>query len=258
MAPELVTDDRNGGASWNTSPPDGAPARDEVWVFRGRTDHTPGENTRRLLSADEHARAARFHFERDRNRFVNARATLRRLIGAALGCDPRSVPIRVDENGKPMLDSPRSGLQFNITHSHQHALYALATGRRVGVDIERHGRLRDDGAIAERFFSPSEFAAWNALADSGRARAFVQTWARKEAFVKARGLGLRSPLASFDVSVNPDAPARLLATRPDPAECDRWTLLDLYPHPAYAAALAAEGKRWTPRRFEAMMDAFAS
>jgi 4'-phosphopantetheinyl transferase len=258
MDTERATDGRNGASSWNPSPPGGQPGHDEVWVFRGRTDYTPGEGARRILSAHERARAAQFHFDRDRNRFVNARATLRRLLGAALDCDPASVSIRVDRHGKPMLDTPGDGLQFNIAHSHHHALYALARGRRVGVDIERHERLRDAAAIAERFFSPDELAAWRALGAALRARAFVQTWARKEAFVKARGLGLRIPLASFDVSVDPDAPARLLATRPDSAECNRWCLLDLFPHPAYAAALAAEGKRWTPRRFEAKMDAFAS
>jgi 4'-phosphopantetheinyl transferase len=93
--------------------------------------------------------------------------------------------------------------------------------------------------LAVRFFSPRERAALAVLAPGVRARAFFDVWTRKEAYVKARGLGLAMPLDSFDVAAAPAATDALLATRPDSGDAARWTVRDLAAPPGYAAALAS-------------------
>jgi len=223
------------------------------------------------LSPDERVRAARYHFLRDRDRFVAARGWLRTILGLYVGCQPRHVRLRYNRHGKPELDgiAPSAGgteedasarsagstslhraaspddLQFNLSHSEDLALCAVARGRRVGIDVEaiRPG-FADDG-LPETFFSPQEVEALRALAPDEQPAAFFTCWTRKEAYLKARGEGLIIPLDSF--AVLPAPPDRSLAT---PAEADdlaRWSLCDLDLGPGYAAALAGEGHGWRLR-----------
>ena len=99
-------------------------------------------------------------------------------------------------------------------------------------------------AIAARFFSPIECSALAALPAALRCTAFFSCWTRKEAYIKARGDGLSLPLDAFDVAFVPGARARLIATRHDPGDAQRWTLSELQIGPDYAAALAVEGADW--------------
>jgi 4'-phosphopantetheinyl transferase len=135
-------------------------------------------------------------------------------------------------------------IHFNLSHSHRLALLAVARDREVGVDIEY---LRVDVAtepLAEHFFSPQEVAALRALPDGLQAEAFFAAWTRKEAYIKARGRGLTSPLDQFAVSLSPGEPAKLLWVQGDDQEASRWSLRRLDPGPGYAGALAAESDDW--------------
>jgi 4'-phosphopantetheinyl transferase len=96
--------------------------------------------------------------------------------------------------------------------------------------------------IAQQFFSRAEFAELQAISPALRETAFFTCWTRKEAYIKAQGQGLSLSLESFDVSLHPNEPAMLRATRPDAQEAARWTLLALDVDPCYQAAVAAEGK----------------
>ncbi len=147
---------------------------------------------------------------------------------------------------KPALaaDFAHSRLQFSVSHSGELVLVAVALGRAVGVDVER---IRTDiavGQIATRFFSAHEQDALARLAADRQHEAFFACWARKEAYIKARGDGLNLPLDSFDVEFLPGRPARLVETRHDPAEARRWTLQELDAGEGYQAALAVEGEGW--------------
>jgi 4'-phosphopantetheinyl transferase len=152
---------------------------------------------RALLSPDEQERAARFVLPEDRRRYIVARARLRQLLGARLGANPDEVELTYGIAGKPLL-APRylRDLRFNVAHCGDTAVYAFADGCEVGVDIEREREIEEADAIAERVFSPAE-------RDACRARGFLYCWTRKEAFVKALGTGLSSPLAELDVSAAP-------------------------------------------------------
>lgn len=222
----------------------------EVHVWRTALDLAPDQvqRLRESLSPDERARAARFHFERDRVRFTVARAGLRALLGRYLGLAPSAIGFAYGDHGKPHLaaPAPAGDLRFNVSHSGGVALYAVARGREVGVDVEGHRADFATAEIAEGFFSLAERRALSALPAERRCEAFFACWARKEAYIKARGLGLSLALDGFDVSLAPGEPAALLATRDDPAERHRWSLHALDPGPGLAGAVVAEGRDWTP------------
>jgi 4'-phosphopantetheinyl transferase len=191
------------------------------------------------LASDEMARANRFYFQRDRNSHIAARGILRELLGQYLNRSPSELVFDYGSFGKPSLrpDTPEPFVQFNVSHSHGLALLAFATGRQLGVDVER---IRPDIAaeeIAERYFSPIEVAELNALPPSLRAEGFFLCWTRKEAYVKARGEGLQIPLKSFHVSVTPSHLERLHS-----ADSNRWSLHSLRPSPDSVGAVVAEGQ----------------
>jgi 4'-phosphopantetheinyl transferase len=197
------------------------------------------------LSGDEREKAAQFHFDKDRNRYIAARAILRELIGRYENLPAASVQFTYNTYGKPGLDG--SSLRFNTSHSADLALFAFTRNRNIGVDLER---IRPDFAsreIAAQFFCPDEIAALHALPHESQLVAFFDCWTRKEAFIKAHGSGLSLPLHRFAVSVT--GPAQLLRTDFEPSAAQQWTLHDLTVAEGFAAALALEGgaasiERW--------------
>ena len=198
-----------------------------------------------LLSQPERERAARFASGRDARRFIVRRARLRQLLGARLGVRPESVELVRGARGKPALaNSGGDSLRFNLSHSEDLAVYALSSGREVGVDVEAIRPLPppDADAIAACFFSRREYAAYRALDACDRPLGFFQCWTRKEAFIKALGEGLSHPLDSFDVSLAPGAPAELLRIEPSsgPGVERGWRLASFSPAPGFVAAVAAE------------------
>ena len=153
------------------------------------------------LSADEKERANRFHFERDRRRYIVARGSLRKLLGGYLDCEPGSLQFAYGAQGKPFLASwlDVPNLHFNVTHSVDSALLAFAH-QEIGIDIEAVSEHVDVELIAPGVFSPSELAQWQALPASEKRSSFFSLWTRKEALVKALGRGIGYPLT--EVSVN--------------------------------------------------------
>jgi len=193
------------------------------------------------LSTDERARADRFHFARDRSRFVIGRALLRRLLGCYTGATPEALEFEYGEFDKPSL---LRGPRFNLSHSGTIALYAVSREGEIGIDVELDRDVSRD-RVAERFFSPGEVKALRALPAELQPRAFLSCWTRKEAFLKARGDGLSLALDSFDVTLTPDAPAALLRTAWCSEEPRRWQIQDLSdPQAGYIAAVALRGYGW--------------
>ncbi|MDB4949108.1 MAG: phosphopantetheinyl transferase [Gemmatimonadetes bacterium] len=232
-------------------PPAPHPALGPREVHVWRIPLQPPEPTvRRLeatLSDDERARAARFRFPAHRVAYVAGRGVLRALLGRYLGTDPRAVRFGYTAHGKPHLAPVAGGpdLRFNLSNTETLALAAFALGRDLGVDLERVKPMPDAADIAARFFSAPENEAFRAVPPASRELAFFTCWTRKEAYIKAVGEGLSMPLDRFDVAFAPGEPARLLATRPDPAEAARWTLRELEPGEGHVGALMAAGSDWS-------------
>lgn len=210
----------------------------EVHVWRIELDQPADvlDKFRSVLEAEEIDRSNRFHFEQHQQHFVVSRGFLRHVVARYLGARPEALRFSYGAHGKPALE--RSGLRFNMSHSHSVALVAVAENKEVGVDVEH---IRADFAtedIAQRFFSRGEVETLNALPAEEQVAAFFRCWTRKEAYIKAIGRGLSQPLHSFDVTLAPGERARLL--RADEDDTSRWYLSDLEVGQNYAAALAVE------------------
>jgi 4'-phosphopantetheinyl transferase len=212
-----------------------------IWQFPLAISDDSLEGFNALLSEDEGARAARFHFEKDTRRFTVARAAVRSILGSYTR--RRAGDLRFDyaHYGKPALSNVDADLRFSVSHSGEFGMLAVALGREVGVDLEAIRLDVETDTLAQRFFSELERTAIRGLPLHERVRAFFRCWTCKEAFLKGQGLGLSRSLESFDVEVRPDYRARLLATRPDPEEAARWSLHDIPVEENYAAAVAWEG-----------------
>ena len=212
----------------------------QVDVWRIKLDH-PSATVKLLatiLSEDEIQRAGRFHFPEDGDRYTIAHGSLRNILARYLKCKPEELNFGINDYGKPTIKVHQ--LEFNLSHSGGYALIAVTRDHKVGIDVELIRSDMEVESIANRFFSPTETAELMALPSEQRKLAFFNCWTRKEAFIKAQGLGLSLPLASFDVSLTPSEPAILRATRPDAHEASCWSLFSLEVDPKYASALAVE------------------
>ena len=213
---------------------------DEIHVWHAALDREEGflcplEST---LSLEEKARADRFHFVNDRNRFVVARGLLRKLLGKYLQEAPARLQFSYGKYGKPSLagGNASSGLCFNVSHSAGLAVYAIARERNLGVDVE-HVRPEFAGEdIAKRYFSARELTDLRTLPPEARVEGFFHCWTRKEAYLKATGMGLQIPLASFAVSLLAGEPAQFLA---GVEPC--WHLDAYHPAEGYMAAVVYDG-----------------
>jgi 4'-phosphopantetheinyl transferase len=223
-------------------------APDRVHVWKVGLD-LPEETTsalRRVLSPDERARADRFHFARDRARYTVAHAALRRVLARYVAAPAGGLRFTTNEYGKPALagEAAARDVRFNLSHSHALAVVAVTSGREVGVDVERVRPDVECMEIAGHYFSARESASLASLPASLRVQGFFACWTRKEAYIKATGLGLSQALDRFDVSLEPGPGAALLGCADDPTAATRWTMRDLEPAPGYAGALVVEGSDW--------------
>lgn len=205
------------------------------------------------LDSAERARAARFHFERDRRHYVASRGFLRRLLGAALDTPASALVFEYGAHGKPALTAAFSQdriLCFNLSHSAGWAMFALAWDREIGIDLESATRLKRDvnglTGLAARVLSARELVIWKALPDAAkRDAAFLRAWTRKEAYAKATGQGLFDELIRIEVALDAVAPESSLTLRSSPPEGEitrHWVLHDLSAPEGFAAALAVEQK----------------
>jgi len=202
----------------------------------------------RLLSVQERIRANEFQRQEPRTNYVKTRGVLRRLLGMYLQQHPASVKIETAEFGKPVLASSADAwLCFNVTHSATQALVAIGRERRIGVDIEQVREELDHSALMQKYFAAEEQAELAQLPSPDRLRAFFDCWTRKEAYLKATGRGLLTPLDSFVVSTRSDAPNALISVEGDSLAAAGWTLHDVPVAPGYSAAVAAEGKIFAVR-----------
>ncbi len=200
----------------------------------------------RLLAPDEVERANRFRFDEHRRRYAVGRAALRRILARDLGTAPERVGFDYGPRGKPFLAAAErtgggAGLEFNLSNSSDLALVALVRGPELGVDVERLKPMPDADEIAERFFSASERDVLRTLGPELKAIGFFNAWTRKEAYLKAVGEGLAAPLDSFDVTLAPQEPPRMLTLRGDREAAARWHYRHLFPQVGYVGALAIEG-----------------
>lgn len=232
--------------SWSPSRGQRTILQGEVHVWRIALD-VNGEYIRAardLLSADEIERMDRFRFDSDRRRFAIAHAGMRKILAGYLDCEAKQLMFEDGERGKPRLrDIGNAGdLNFNLSHSGEISLLAVARKISVGIDTETVNSKFASQEIARHFFSRGEMRNLLALPEEQWTEAFFTCWTRKEAYIKARGDGLSIPLNSFSVTFQPNMPAALLEVVSDPDELDRWSVYDITMNVRCKAALVAEGQ----------------
>jgi 4'-phosphopantetheinyl transferase len=212
-----------------------------------------------FLTDEEFHRADGFHFARDQKRFIIRRAVLRRLLASYLGTRAALIHLRPGPYGKPFIREQEEpgGIRFNCSHSGDFGLIAISRGGELGCDVEQHRQLEDAQDLAAACFSESEIKELAKLPQSLKMPGFFNCWTRKEAFVKAIGLGLSFPLNRLSVSLTPGRPATLLDVAENPEAIKRWTMISLDVGPDYSAALVFEGRNanlqcfeWSPHRLD--------
>lgn len=187
------------------------------------------------LSADEVGRADRFINDKLRRRYIVAHAGLRLLLSRYTGIAAGALDFVFGPQGKPSLASPLNGITFNLTHSEEVAVVAIAATNRIGVDIEHLREIIDATAIARLFFSSIEETMLTAIPPAERSRAFLTCWTRKEAFVKALGGGLSVDLAGFAVNLSHELPGFSALSEPYLASIP-WSIIHIEPETHYLGA----------------------
>ncbi|MBX6372337.1 MAG: 4'-phosphopantetheinyl transferase superfamily protein, partial [Acidothermus sp.] len=197
-----------------------------VVFFSQRADEEEAALLEGLLDARERQRAAAIRAPLRRHRFIVAHARIRQILARILGVDARSVPITADTRGKPELPLDRP-VAFNLSHTGDLAAVVLAPGTApVGIDLELRRPFTDPARIdrlARRCLDTTEFREFAQLRPKEKADVLLRVWTRKEAFVKALGTGLDTPLRAVHVGVGPTPH---LAAVPAEAQAWYWHLTD--------------------------------
>lgn len=220
-----------------------APAPIDVWLVfvEGEQDY-PLQCYRQLLAPDERAREARFHFEKDRRRFVITRALVRTVLSRYAPVSPADWIFRANAYGRPEAantDPAVKDLRFNVSHTTGLIALAVTRGRELGIDAEDIRRPAGLEA-AEHFFSRDEARALRALPPDAQRQRFFEYWTLKEAYVKARGMGLSIPLDRFGFHLPHPGRVQFVAP-PDTGLPSCWTFWQFQPSADYLVALCVEG-----------------
>jgi 4'-phosphopantetheinyl transferase len=214
----------------------------EVHLWRARLDLQAPQLARlaATLSSEERARGGRLHRTSDRSRFLAARGILRSLLGRYLECEPERLDFRYGSNGKPELAGRPGGaaLQFNVSHSGACGLFAFATDRSVGVDVEAMRPVREARQIAARYYTPRERAALRSAPDADRHALFLRYWTCKEAALKAMGAGV-SRLHMVEIELHADRSAAITRIDGETRAASRWFLEEVSPRAGYVGAIVA-------------------
>jgi len=209
----------------------------------GQDDPTGDEAIMALLAPEEREKHGRFHFARDRRRYLMTRGLIRSLLSRYV---PQVAPadwrFENNEYGRPRIANalPQAQrIRFNISHSASLVVAALAVEREVGVDVEHTARAAPL-EIAENFFSAREAKELQQLPAGLQPSRFWDLWTLKESYIKARGMGLSLPLDRFSFSF--DDANRVAIDFEDSLEdsAARWQFWQLQPDNAHAVALCLE------------------
>jgi 4'-phosphopantetheinyl transferase len=187
------------------------------------------------LNEQERQRVAKFINPVHGDRWTVARGYLRSILSYYLELMPAQINFNYGAHGKPELEG--NPIRFNLSHSRDRAVYAISAKHSVGIDIEYIHNLAA-GDLVDRFFSPAERTLFHRLPTAIQQAAFFHAWTQKEAYLKAEGTGLSTPLDRVEVSIDPRMPARII-NAPTP---DLWQIYRLKLLPEYAGAIAIGGE----------------
>jgi 4'-phosphopantetheinyl transferase len=221
------------------------PAEIHLWLafYEDITDERLHSTYRELLDAAEKEQEPRFYFAEDRRRYLITRALVRTVLSRYVYIHPREWTFSTNPYGCPEIVNAQAvdaGLSFNISHTHSLIVLGVTNGRALGVDVENFRAREVSIEIADRFFAPQEVAALTAAPARRQQYRFFEYWTFKEAYIKARGMGLSLPLDKFSFHY-PDDRTVKIAIEPELAdESARWQFWQFRPRPEYLVAICAE------------------
>ena len=225
-------------------PPALGPREVHLWYSRPEqvTDDEHVAELLELLSQEERARYKRFWFDKDRHHFLVAHALVRTTLSRYADIPPLGWQFEANRYGRPEIVGHKinAPLRFNLSHTKGLVVCAVVLDREIGVDVENIGRADADLKIARRFFSPSEVADLEALAPERQSEAFIDYWTLKEAYIKARGMGLAIPLRQFSFHLMKGEPVRISFAPELKDEPSRWQFAQLRPTECHLVSIAVE------------------
>lgn len=217
----------------------------DVWLSSLDIEETSIDKLLPILSEDELSRAERFHSIESKNKFIVARAFIRYILAQYLKIKPEEIKFKYDINGKPSLSGElsKTGLCFNVSHSHGKVLCGITMKRAIGIDIEKIRLNLSYEKITKRQFSPPELEKFQQLPENEKVQTFFTFWTRKESFLKAIRKGLQLPMKNFDVSNAPMEPVTFINDSEQFENTSEWFIEDLDICPGFCAALTIESQR---------------
>lgn len=220
-------------------------ARDvHVWNVDLNLDRDRINELGQFLTTQESQRAAKFINPMHGDRWIVARGYLRQILSEYLDLTPAQIVFKLGAQGKPAVEG--SGIEFNLSHSHDRAVYGISANFPIGIDLEYIHPL-PAAELVDRFFSPAEQAIFHSLPVDSQQAAFFHAWTQKEAYLKACGTGLSTPLDRIEVSIDPTTPAAIISA----PIAGIWQIQKLEIAPDYASAIVVGGE-W--ERIEYMGD----
>ncbi|MEB3341542.1 4'-phosphopantetheinyl transferase superfamily protein [Okeania sp.] len=213
-----------------------------VHIWRANLKLSPSqiEKLLTILSSDEIERANKFHFARDKNRFIIARAKLRKIISHYLNIEPQKLQFSYSDRGKPYLKN--TSILFNLSHSQDLALYGITKVNLIGIDLEYIRPMNDAENLAKRFFSAQEYNFISELPSEKKQETFFKLWTCKEAYLKATGDGLAGGLEKVEISLNYEKKVEFFCINGNIQEASNWYLYQFIPQDNYIAAVVVAGK----------------
>lgn len=214
--------------------PDGAV---QVWMLEDAQIGPACARLAHALAPDERARALAYRHARHRDGYIARRGLLRWLLGGYLRCPPEALRLAVSAFGKPGLQWPQAGLDFSVSHTDGIALLAFARDCHLGVDVERRAGGLDAPGLGRGVFSAVE-ARTLARARPDSTETLLTLWTRKEALLKALGLGLSGDPTAYTTRDDERRGTGHWRASHHGTAIPGWTCVDLNAGPAFRAALA--------------------
>ncbi|HYK02061.1 MAG TPA: 4'-phosphopantetheinyl transferase superfamily protein [Thermoanaerobaculia bacterium] len=220
-------------------------AQIHLWLafYDEAADETLHAAYRELLDPAERAQEPRFYFAKDRLRYLVTRALVRTVLSRYIAIDPAEWVFSPNAYGRPDIVNAQgagAALSFNISHTHSLIVLGVARGRALGVDIENVHAREVSLDIADRYFAPQEVAALNATPRHEQQYRFFEYWTFKEAYIKARGMGLSLPLDKFSFHYTDDRSVGIVIDPELADDAARWQFWQFRPRPEYLVAVCAE------------------
>ncbi len=214
-----------------------------LWVcfYNEVEDETLLDRYFSLLSPDEVQQRNRFQFEDDKKRYLLTRASLRTLLSKYAPVPPMSWCFEKSSQGKPYISESHgeaAKIQFNITHTENLIVIALANSCRLGIDVENHKSRDASIEVAKRFFAPREFRDIQACEESTRQKRFFEYWTFKESYLKAQGMGIHHALDKAAFRFPDSRGVELICDGGD--ESERWGFWQFSLRDEYTIALCVE------------------